>query len=184
MDTRLIGVEFHEPQLRLVGYEHVRSLHGICLRLIGRVAFALQRHWRHVVRRSQQWHSRLPPMRRIESDIRWQRPCMMAAFTASRHFTATLGAPRPRPVLGEMGTAVFSRHDMVFVKGDVSWTNVSHDKRQTTVRTSREQHVPDSIACTQNQPRRVGGGLWGNTCGTCRPQPPSHTLSKEKKRIR
>ena len=37
-------------------------------------AFALQRHWRHVVRRWQQWHSRLPPMRRIESDIWWQRP--------------------------------------------------------------------------------------------------------------
>ena len=108
----------------------------------------------------QQWHSRLPPMRRIESDIRWQRPCMMAAFTASRHFMATLGAPRPRRS-GRNGNCSFFTLDMVFVKGDVSWTNVSHDKRHTTtetepyptwsVRTSREQHVPDSIACTQNR---------------------------------
>ena len=74
MDTRLMGVEVLEPQLRLVGYPHVCSLRGICLRLGRRVAFALQRHWRHVVHRWQQWHSRLPPMRRIESDIRWQRP--------------------------------------------------------------------------------------------------------------
>ena len=84
MDTRLIGVDFHEPQLRLVGYEHVRSLHGICLRLIGRVAFALQRHWRHGC-------SSASPF--------WEK---------------------------------WELHDMVFVKGDVSWTNVSHDKRHTT----------------------------------------------------
>ena len=107
MDTRLIGVDFHEPQLRLVGYEHVCSLHGICLRLIGRVAFALQRHWRHVVRR-------------------WQPPSPRHATSWRRWVLLGLA------VLSEMGTAVFSRHDMVFVKGDVSWTNVSHDKRHTT----------------------------------------------------
>ena len=50
MDTRVIGMEVHEPQRRLVGYVHVCSLRYICLRL-SRHAFALQRHWRHVVRR-------------------------------------------------------------------------------------------------------------------------------------
>ena len=74
MDTRIISVEFHEPMLRLVGYAHVCSLRGICLRLSRHVAFALQRHWRHAVRRSQQRRSRLPPMRHIGSDIWWQRP--------------------------------------------------------------------------------------------------------------
>ena len=34
------------------------SLRGICLRLSRRVAFVLQRHWRHVIRRWQQRHSR------------------------------------------------------------------------------------------------------------------------------
>ena len=51
MDTRLIGVEVLEPQLRLVGYAHVCSLRGICLRLSRRDALALQRHWRPVIRR-------------------------------------------------------------------------------------------------------------------------------------
>ena len=51
MDTRLISVEVHEPQLRLVGNAHVCSLRGICLRLSRRDAFALQRHWRPVTRR-------------------------------------------------------------------------------------------------------------------------------------
>ena len=74
MDTRMISVEVHEPQLRLFAYAHVCSLRGICLQLSRRVAFALQRHWRHVVRRWQQRHSRLPPIRRIESDILWQKP--------------------------------------------------------------------------------------------------------------
>ena len=74
VDTRLIGVEVLEPQLRLVGCARARSLRSISLRLRRRVAFALQRHWRHVVRQWQQRHSRWPPMRRIESDIRWQRP--------------------------------------------------------------------------------------------------------------
>ena len=55
VDTRLVSVEVLEPQLRLVGYAHVCSLRGICLRLSRRVAFAHQRHWRHVVRRWQQW---------------------------------------------------------------------------------------------------------------------------------
>ena len=50
MDTRLIGVEVHEPQLLLVGYAHVCSPRGIRLQLSRSVAFALQRHWRHVVR--------------------------------------------------------------------------------------------------------------------------------------
>ena len=74
MDTRLIGEEVLEPQLRLVGYAHVCSLRGICLRLNRRDAFALQRHWRPVIRRWQQRHSRLPLMWRVESDIWWQRP--------------------------------------------------------------------------------------------------------------
>ena len=62
--------------------------------------------------------------------------------------------------------------------------SLSHDKRQTTfgshqfecVRIGREQHVPDSIACTQNPPSRVGE----STLFPCCPQLPSHTLSKEK----
>ena len=58
VDTRWIGVEVLEPQLRLVGCARVRSLRVISLRLRRRVAFALQRHWRHVVRRWQQRHSR------------------------------------------------------------------------------------------------------------------------------
>ena len=74
MDTGMISVEDHEPQLLLVGYAHVCSLHKICLRLNGHDAFALQWHWRHIVRRTQQRHSRLPPMRHVESDIWWQRP--------------------------------------------------------------------------------------------------------------
>ena len=66
--------------------------------------------------------------------------------------------------------------------------SLSHDKRQTTigsylsecVRIGRENN-PDSIACTQNPPTLAcGGGMWGNTCGTFRPQLPSHTLSKSK----
>ena len=82
MDTRLKGVEVLEPQLRLVGYAHVCSLRGICLRLSRHVAFALQRHWRPVIRRWQQRHSRLPPMWRIESDIRWRRgPCIQPKNT-------------------------------------------------------------------------------------------------------
>ena len=105
MDTRLISVEVLEPQLRLVGYAHVCSLRGICLRLSRRVAFALQWHWRHVVRRWQQWHSRLPPMRRIESDIRWQRPVhdgrLHRVATSWRRWVL-LGLA----VLGEMRTAV------------------------------------------------------------------------------
>ena len=40
MDTRLIGVEVLEPQLRLVGCARVCSLRGICLRLSRRVASA------------------------------------------------------------------------------------------------------------------------------------------------
>ena len=74
MDKRRIGVKVHEPQLRLVGYAHVCSLRGICHRLSRHVAFALQRQWLHVVRRSPQRHSRLPPIRNVESDIWWQRP--------------------------------------------------------------------------------------------------------------
>ena len=50
MDTHMIGVEVHAPQLRLVGYARKCSLPGICLRLSRRVAFALQRYWRHVFR--------------------------------------------------------------------------------------------------------------------------------------
>ena len=110
-DTRLISVEVLEPQLRLVGYAHVCSLHGICLRLSRRVAFALQRHWRHVVRRWQQWHSRLPPMRRIESDIWWQRP----VHDGRLHRVTPLPWRRwvllGLAVLSEMGTAVpHARH--------------------------------------------------------------------------
>ena len=48
VDTRLIGVEVLKPQLRLVGCAPVCSLRVLCLRLSRRVAFALQRHWRHV----------------------------------------------------------------------------------------------------------------------------------------
>ena len=72
--------------------------------------------------------------------------------------------------------------------------NVSHDKRQTTtepgpyppwsVRTGGKQHVPDSIACTQNQPSRVGVGCGATRVERGRPQPPSHTLSKVKKKKR
>ena len=48
-----------------------------------------------------------------------------------------------------------------------------------SVRTGREQRVPDSIACAQTPPTLAcGSGLWGNTCGTCHPQHPAHTLSK------
>ena len=66
----------------------------------------------------------------------------------------------------------------------MSWANVSHDKRQTTTDVKCENksrttcsrfhrlHSESTLAC--------GCGLWGNTCGTCRPQLPSHTLSKEK----
>ena len=63
MDTGVISVEVHEPQLRLVGHARLRF-----------DAFALQWRWRQKVRWTQQWHSRLPPMRHVESDIWWQRP--------------------------------------------------------------------------------------------------------------
>ena len=88
MDTRLISVEVLAPQVRLVGYAHVCSLRGICLRLSRGVAFA-----------SAGGNSGIPGCHqcgapRVTSGGRG--PCMMAAFTASRHFVATLGAPRPR----------------------------------------------------------------------------------------
>ena len=95
---RLIGVEVLEPLLRLVGYAHVCSLRGICLRLSRRDAFALQRHWRPVIRPvvtvAFQVATNTAHPRVTSGD---KGPCMMAAFTASRHFMATLGAPRPRP---------------------------------------------------------------------------------------
>ena len=96
MDTRLIGVEVLEPQLRLFGCARVCSLRGICLRLSRRVAFALQWHWRHVVRQWQQWHFRLSPMRHIESDIRWQRPLHDGRLHRVTPLHGNAGAPRPR----------------------------------------------------------------------------------------
>ena len=45
------------------------------------------------------------------------------------------------------------------------------------MRIGREQHVPDSIACTQNQTSRVWA-VRQHTLFECSPQPPSHTLSK------
>ena len=47
------------------------------------------------------------------------------------------------------------------------------NRSRTTCSRFHRLHSESTLAC--------GGGLWGNTCGTCRPQPPSHTLSKEKK---
>ena len=78
---------------------------------------------------------------RTTASPRRVRACTLASWDlSSAHWTCRVcasAALAPRvllglAVLGEMGTAVFSRHDMVFVKGDVSWTNVSHDKRHTT----------------------------------------------------
>ena len=47
------------------------------------------------------------------------------------------------------------------------------NRSRTTCSRFHRLHSESTLAC--------GSGLWGNTCGTCRPQPPSHTLSKEKK---
>ena len=48
------------------------------------------------------------------------------------------------------------------------------------VRIGREQHVPDSIACTQNQTSRVGVGCGAAHALRVQPTAPLHTLSKEK----
>ena len=48
------------------------------------------------------------------------------------------------------------------------------------VRISREQHVPDSIDCTQNQTSRVGVGCGAKSVERAAHSPSSHTLSKEK----
>ena len=52
------------------------------------------------------------------------------------------------------------------------------------MRISREQHVPDSIACTPNQTSRVEVGCGAARAVCVQPTAPLHTLSKEKKRIR
>ena len=72
MDTRMTGVEVHEPQLRFVGYAAVCSLAGGSADM-SRVR-ALQRHWRRVVRQRLTMAFQLSPTRRIESDIWWQEP--------------------------------------------------------------------------------------------------------------
>ena len=63
--------------------------------------------------------------------------------------------------------------------------SLSHDRRQTTIGSYPFECVRIEvtcsrfIACTQNPPTLACGfELWGNMCGTCRPQPPLHTLSK------
>ena len=56
------------------GHGHDKRISPICLRLNGHDAFALQWYCRHIVRRTQQRHSRLPPMRYVECVIWWQRP--------------------------------------------------------------------------------------------------------------
>ena len=48
------------------------------------------------------------------------------------------------------------------------WCAPVYDTQQTFHRL----HSESTLAC--------GSWRWGNTCGTCRPQPPPHTLSKEK----
>ena len=44
------------------------------------------------------------------------------------------------------------------------------NRSRTTCSRFHRLHSESTLAC--------GGGLWCNTCGTCRPQPPSHTLTK------
>ena len=94
----MIGVEVHEPQLRLVGYAHVCSLRRIRLRISRHVAFAHRRQWHHVARLVAT--TRIPGCHQYSGTSRvtsgGKGPCVMAVFTVSRHFTATLGAPRPR----------------------------------------------------------------------------------------
>ena len=104
MDSRMIGVEVHVPQLRLVGYAHVCSLREICLRLSGHVAFALQ-HWRNAAGHN----NGIPSCHqygasRVASG--GNGLCMMAVFTASRHFMAVQSACSSPSPLSEVGTAV------------------------------------------------------------------------------
>ena len=85
--------------LASIGYACVCSLRGICLRLSRHLAFALQRHWRQEVRRSQPRHSRLPSTRHVESDI----------WAASRHFHGDSWVLLRLAVLSEIRAASSSR---------------------------------------------------------------------------
>ena len=77
----------------------------------------------------------------------------MAAFTASRHFMATLGAPR-LVVLGEMGTAVPHAWRLPLAAAIVLWTNSLLEDRV------RAQHLMRGCA----HKNAGSGGFFTDSC--------------------
>ena len=93
INTSMIGVEVHEPQRRLVGYAHVRDLSSAQETRRVSASAALAPCSPPVVTMAFQVATNAA---RREGHMVAKAICMMDASTASRHFVATLGSPRPR----------------------------------------------------------------------------------------
>ena len=151
MDTRMISVEVHEPQLRLVT--------RMCARFAGSVfgsADVTRLPFSTGARRSQQRRSRLPPMRHIGSDYlvaeaRAWWPSSPRHATSWRR-SVLLGLV----VLGEMGVqshsrgvlgvAVRRRVDQFAARG--SRTSPAHD---AWLRTHQDVRSRDCFSCAHDQ---------------------------------